>query len=187
MDFNNRFGDGIKLCEVAVGYIFVKRELCAEALNASADGTACYNDGHTMKQLRKNDRLAVYGDTVADSVLCHRWYSQGYEKGVWDSMRKESLCNRNLAERGFSHQLDVCIIKNGGTVCVSEKMMATAVEAILGAVHLDGGLDALTTVMGNLGIIDPLRESCTDLLRSTYVEVYRSMSRDHPRLVGAEA
>lgn len=76
-------------------------------------------------------------------------------------MRKESLCNRNLAERGFSRQLDVVIIKNGGTVIVSEKMMATAVEAILGAVHLDGGLDALTTVMENLGIIDPLRESVT--------------------------
>lgn len=82
MDFNNRFGDSIKRCEVATGYIFANKELCAEALNASADGTASYRDGHTMKQLRKNDRLAVYGDTVADSVLCHRWYSQGYEKGT---------------------------------------------------------------------------------------------------------
>ncbi|KJK82651.1 hypothetical protein H634G_01788 [Metarhizium anisopliae BRIP 53293] len=157
MDLNSRFGDKIKRCEEATGYVFVKKELCAEALNASADSTAYYY-GHTLKQLRKNDRLAVYGDTVADSVLCHRWYKQGHEKGVWDTMRKEAFCNKNLAERGFAHQLDVCIIRNGGTVSVSDKMMATAVEAILGAVRLDGGVDALTTVMGNLGIIVPLRE-----------------------------
>lgn len=178
MDLNSRFGDKIKRCEEATGYVFVKKELCAEALNASADSTAYYY-GHTLKQLRKNDRLAVYGDTVADSVLCHRWYKQGHEKGtvsnppipsarscisdkspkgVWDTMRKEAFCNKNLAERGFAHQLDVCIIRNGGTVSVSDKMMATAVEAILGAVRLDGGVDALTKVMGNLGIIVPLRE-----------------------------
>lgn len=33
-------------------------------------------------------------------------------------------------------------------------MMATTVEALLGAVHLDGGLDALTNVMTHLRLID---------------------------------
>lgn len=34
-------------------------------------------------------------------------------------------------------------------------MMATAVEAVLGAVHLDGGDNALASVMNYLGMIDP--------------------------------
>jgi hypothetical protein len=42
--------------------------------------------------------------------------------------------------------------------------MATAVEAILGAVHLDGGDGALAGVMGRLGIVDPLHQS----VRSKY-------------------
>lgn len=39
--------------------------------------------------------------------------------------------------------------------------MATAVEAILGAVHLDGGDDALARVMEHLGLFDALHESVT--------------------------
>ena len=43
---------------------------------------------------------------------------------------------------------------NHGTVQVSNKMMATAVEALLGAIELDGGDEALAGVMEHLGIAD---------------------------------
>jgi hypothetical protein len=41
---------------------------------------------------------------------------------------------------------------NGGTTRVSSGMVATAVEAILGAVDIDGGRDALARVMNHLGL-----------------------------------
>ena len=41
---------------------------------------------------------------------------------------------------------------NPGTTKVSDAMIATTVEAILGAVHLDGGDDTLKTVMQNFGL-----------------------------------
>lgn len=46
---------------------------------------------------------------------------------------------------------------------MSDGMMATAVEAILGAVHLDGGDDALVAVMQHLRIVDLLHESVTSI------------------------
>jgi hypothetical protein len=64
--------------------------------------------------------------------------------------------NDNLARVGFRTGLDRCINLNPGTIRVSDGMMATTVEAILGAVHLDGGDAALATVMGNLGLTHDL-------------------------------
>ena len=52
----------------------------------------------------------------------------------------------------MEHGLDTCINANGGTLRVLPGMIATAVEAILGAVERDGGLDKLTQLMGHLGL-----------------------------------
>lgn len=57
---------------------------------------------------------------------------------------------------GFGHGLDRCITKDHGTPAVSKKMMAVSVEALLGAVHLDGGDDALARMMERFRIIDLL-------------------------------
>ena len=72
-------------------------------------------------------------------------------------IRGEGLGNEYFAETGKSHSLDFYINKDAGTRKVSEKMMATAVEAVLGAVHLDGGDDALASVMDRLRIVDPFK------------------------------
>jgi hypothetical protein len=53
----------------------------------------------------------------------------------------------------MDHGLNDCIILHGGTPLVSTKMMATALEAIMGAVHMDGGVDALAGVMSRLGLV----------------------------------
>jgi len=47
--------------------------------------------------------------------------------------------------------LDECVIRDLGTAVVSDKMVATAVEAVLGAVYLDGGEGVLEAVMRRLG------------------------------------
>lgn len=48
--------------------------------------------------------------------------------------------------------LDACINANGGTVRITFGMVATALEAVLGAVERDGGHDALASVMDHLGL-----------------------------------
>ena len=61
--------------------------------------------------------------------------------------------NSELAAAGFRLGLDDCILLNLGTASVSDKTMATTMEAILGAVELDAGPDALTEVANRLGIV----------------------------------
>ncbi|KAJ6784562.1 hypothetical protein PWT90_09372 [Aphanocladium album] len=135
MDFYTRFEDAIARSETVIGHTFRDKPLCAEALNNGGPTASVYIANGQYLRLPKNDRLAVYA--------------------TWTSMRNDMLCNDHLAQVGFTLGLNRNINKDTGTTSVSKKMMATAVEAILGAVHLDGGDVALRRVMAQLRLASP--------------------------------
>lgn len=81
MDFATRFGEKVEQCETIIGYVFMTKTLCGEALNAG--GESLYFLGGASLTVPKNDRLAIYGDSVAASYLCRLWYEGGREKGQW--------------------------------------------------------------------------------------------------------
>lgn len=174
MDFDSKFGDCVKHIENTIRHTFSNKKLCAESLNNAGPTASVYVADRQFTTLPKNDRLAVYGDIVATSMLCRDWYDGGSSKGMstavahlrclllliikkaaWTAMRNDVLSNEYLAEIGFTLGLDHCINKDAGTTSVSKRMMATAVEALLGAVHLDGGDEALRVVLGQLRIVSP--------------------------------
>jgi ribonuclease-3 len=64
------------------------------------------------------------------------------------------LSNEGLAERGFDLGVDACVFRSDGTPSTSAKMVATTLEAIVGAVFADGGNDAVLRVMNHLGFLD---------------------------------
>lgn len=90
--------------------------------------------------------------------------------GQWNQMRADLLGNENLARVGFSNRLDHCINLSPGTEAVSRKMMATSVQAILGAVYRDGGEKALANVMKRLDLL-PLIKVNPDWSLSIYLDV----------------
>jgi hypothetical protein len=70
-------------------------------------------------------------------------------------IRHRALGNDRLSEVGRDYTLDLYINRNAGTPNVTDSMMATAVEAVLGAVFEDGGDGALARVMTQLRIGNP--------------------------------
>lgn len=62
------------------------------------------------------------------------------------------MSNQNLAEIGRRFGLDKCVILNPGTHVVSVYSMATAVEALLGAVHQDGGEKEVARILDRFGM-----------------------------------
>ncbi|KAI8401959.1 hypothetical protein FOFC_17264 [Fusarium oxysporum] len=154
MDFSSGFGQKVSQCEAIIGYCFNSKVLCAEALNAAADSKCVYILDGLLQRMPKNDRLAVYGDSAAAfyRYLCSIWVQRGLDKHCWTMLRHDLISNENLARVGMEHGLDTCINVNGGTVRVTPGMVATAVEAILGAVERDGGYDTLARVMAHLGL-----------------------------------
>ncbi|KAM0079882.1 hypothetical protein ACKRZS_007967 [Fusarium odoratissimum] len=166
-----RLSRKVSECESVIAYEFNSKSLCAQALNTAADAmSVCVLDG-SFKQMPKNDRLAVYGDVAAAAYLCSLWIKRELPKHCWTTLRRDLISNDNLARVGRGHGLHKCINMKGGTTRVSSGMVATAVEAILGAVENDGGRDALAWVMKHLGLTEhALLESVKFFFPLTVIE-----------------
>jgi len=152
------FESKITICESIISYDFSDKLHCAIALNTFATMAPIQE---TYQRLPRNDGMAVYGGTVAASCLCRKWLDNDLQKGQWDIIRQSVLGNSNLSTVGFAHNLDRCVNLNPGTLTVSAKTMATTIQAILGAVHVDGGDAALAQVMASLGLTHALLEVVT--------------------------
>jgi hypothetical protein len=73
--------------------------------------------------------------------------------GYWTGTRMRVSSNANLHAVGIAVGLHSCMHVNPkNPVSFSQKIMATAVEAVIGAVFLDGGLVAAKASMHVLGL-----------------------------------
>jgi ribonuclease-3 len=140
----------LSCCEALIGHIFTDKLLLLQALNAGGLPIYYANEYHTVQ---KNDALAILGDKYMDAVLCRWWWGKSAHriKGHWNELRQEKCGNGPLASLGKGIGIDRCVIKDPGTTMVSDKMVATVVEAVMGAVYLDAGEEVLEKVMKGLG------------------------------------
>ncbi|KAL8910887.1 MAG: hypothetical protein Q9171_003842 [Xanthocarpia ochracea] len=149
----NNAVDGV---EHIIGYVFKDRFLLWEALQAA--GSSVLQAGNRTIP-NGNKRLALLGDTILQLVLVEQWYAGGQARDtsdgspvVFDRDRQRVGSNNNLNTLGIQAGLDFFVNLAGGTTVVSPVTMSATVEAILGAVYLDGGLQAVTPVMQALGL-----------------------------------
>jgi len=155
--------------ERIIGYTFSNRDLLWEALQVAGSGQARIGGRNTAKG---NERLAIVGDGVLSYILSKEWYPTGENKGQavcldnlisalmlvilanWTEHRTSLLSNDNLGRIAKSTGLVDCLNMNpmNRIRIVSDKLAATLVEAICGAVALDGNLDDVVEVMQSLDI-----------------------------------
>lgn len=60
----------IQTGEAIIGYTFNDKRLLWQAIQTSGDGA-----------VPKNTRLAVFGDTALNKMLCSRWFEKNLSKG----------------------------------------------------------------------------------------------------------
>jgi len=69
-------------CETKIGYTFIRKHLCFNALNATGRGFAVRWSPDTPPG-GKNDRLAILGDKMLDANLVRKWFNNTtYDKGL---------------------------------------------------------------------------------------------------------
>jgi ribonuclease-3 len=127
------------LLEKRIGYRFRARELLEEALRHASTA-----EGEARKSYQ---RLEYLGDAVLNLCVAENTYRTfpAAEEGALSKARSALINNRNLVRVGErigvpdALRIDPSVRETGGGV--TRKMVADAVEAIAGAIFLDGGYD----------------------------------------------
>ncbi|PSN71944.1 ribonuclease III [Corynespora cassiicola Philippines] len=149
--------------ERLIGYRFHNKILALQALQSGSrdKNVVVYADDHF--EVPNNKNLAIHGDIILDHVLCLRWLRTGGQAKTWDEIRKETVSDNALDHMGKMLGLDKCVLVTDlqllqNTQKLGWKSMATAVEALIGAVYLDAsggdhgeGLKVAARVMDGLG------------------------------------
>jgi ribonuclease-3 len=136
--------------ETAIGHHFAQPALLVEAM------THASLKGETGEQ--PYDRLEFLGDAVLGLLTAEMLYSQGESEGDLSRRRAALVNTASLAGLGRRLNLGSFLRLGQGAVQSgvgeNESILADAVEALLGAVYLDGGLKAARRVAQ--GLLAPL-------------------------------
>jgi len=130
----------MNLLETKIRYRFRTRDLLEEALRHASTA-----EGETR---RSYQRLEYLGDAVLNLCIAEEMYRTfpDAEEGTLSKIRSALINNRNLVRVGQAIgvpetlRIDASVRETGGGV--TRKMVADVVEAITGAIFLDGGYDA---------------------------------------------
>ena len=129
--------------EARIGYTFHDRRLLQNALMHSS-----YANENRARGCTSNERLEFLGDSVLGMVTAMRLYRlyPDMPEGKLSRMRAELVCEQSLHAVALELGLGSYIrlghgeARNGGRERPS--ILADAVEAIIAAIYLDGGLES---------------------------------------------
>ncbi|MCK9389402.1 MAG: ribonuclease III [Sulfuritalea sp.] len=130
--------------EAALGHVFGRSELLRQALTHRSFGTP------------HNERLEFLGDSVLNCVVAAYLYQRfaGMKEGELSRLRASLVRQEALADIANKLTLGDCLqlgegeLKSGGAKRPS--ILADALEAIFGAIHVDAGFDAARIVIERL-------------------------------------
>jgi ribonuclease-3 len=137
------------MAEEIFGYTFKNRTLLEEALTTPS----CKMD---RPGVRDNQRLEFLGDSVLGLLSAESLYLShpGSEEGRLTVKRTQMVSTPALCAAAERSGLRERLRRNRGAAELpsNSKTLADAVEAVMGAAWLDGGMEAAKTVFESLGL-----------------------------------
>jgi ribonuclease-3 len=151
--------DKIAKCEAIIKYTFTNKILLVEALNGAGPAFEI-EYANTPHALAKNDDIGLVGESCMVAILSKVWWSPGGDDDEgkdWTKIRADNLSVKAVAAFGRKAGLDACVICNPGQRNVTDKIVAVALQAVLGMVMMDAGkgddaLGEVERIMRDLGI-----------------------------------
>ena len=148
----------MKTLEEKIGYTFRDRTLLENALTHSS-----YANEHRDKGMPSNERLEFLGDSILGLVVADHLYRNRPDlpEGDLTRIRAALVCEGSLVEVAKSLDLGSYLKlgrgEESGGVRKRPSIQADAVEAMLAAVYLDGGIGQARKLIHNL-ILNQERE-----------------------------
>ena len=132
----------LEVLEQALGYVFRDRELLEQALTHRS------HQGSANHRPRDNERLEFLGDAILGFLVSEQLYGlgSGLHEGTLSRIKSNLVSARRLyrvavqLDLGRHLRLGSGEEKTGGRS--KQTILANAVEALVAAVYLDGGLEA---------------------------------------------
>lgn len=128
--------------ETTINYTFHNRELLVNALTHSS-----YANELQIHKREDNERLEFLGDAVLELVSSEYLYTQyrQYNEGKLTTLRASMVCEPSLAYCARELHLDDYIMLGKGEEATGgrkrDSITSDALEAVIGAVYLDGGFE----------------------------------------------
>lgn len=124
-----------------IGYTFKQPLLLSQALT------------HRSANVNHNERLEFLGDSILSFVIADTLFAQfpDIDEGDMSRMRATLVRGKTLAELAREFELGECLrlgpgeLKSGGYR--RDSILADTVEAIIGAIYLDSGIEQAKTII----------------------------------------
>ncbi|GKZ25750.1 hypothetical protein AbraIFM66951_002405 [Aspergillus brasiliensis] len=140
----------VQTLESHIGYTFNDPKRAMEALVAAGvymPGLLNRTDGHKD--------LALVGDAILRTILVLDGYGAGKCRDFTNRILSTKAGNAYITQAGRNLGLDKLVVVSPAQAgMVSDKVMASAVEAIIGAVYMDsnGSIESVRPVLTTLGL-----------------------------------
>ena len=145
----------IKDLEAAIGYRFKNITLLQNALSHSSYANERYHDG-----LMSNERLEFLGDSILGMVVADYIYRNFPDRpeGELTRMRADMVCETALSvvadKLGLGQHLLLGHGEEQGGGRTRASTLADAVESVIAASYLDGGMEAARQFIGKFILCD---------------------------------
>lgn len=136
----------LEALEERLGYRFRRPELLQAALTHPS-----FRHEHPESGA-DNQRLEFLGDAVLDLLLAEQLFMEQpqADEGALTVMRSRCSNGRALAETARGIELGGCLRLGRGAARCTPSSLAAALEALLGAAWMDGGIEAARTIYAQL-------------------------------------
>lgn len=132
--------------ERIIGYSFKNKEVLKEALTHKS-----FAGEH--RSAKHNERLEFLGDSILGAIVADYIYNQcpHVEEGVLSKIKSNLVSRHNLYFWGKEMDLGAFIALGHGEIATGgrtrDSIISNAVEAVIGAVYIDGGYQAAEAVV----------------------------------------
>lgn len=145
---NEDMKNNLRLAELEekIGYCFQDKNLLKRALMHTS-----FSNEHRMGKLDNNERLEFLGDAVLEVISSDFLYHEypDYPEGKLTRLRASIVCEPTLALCSREINLGNYLILGKGEEATGgrnrDSIVSDAMEAVIGAIYLDGGFDSART------------------------------------------
>jgi ribonuclease III len=173
--------------EAALGHVFANSELLVRALThrSLANQRALEDPGNTTETAGDNERLEFLGDAVLGLVVGETLFllHPEWREGELTRVRSQLVSRQHMAEVANEIRLGEYLRLSRGEdrsgLRRKSTVLSNTMEAVIGALFLDGGLDPVRTFTRDYVIGDAVEQLARELRSGAALGNYKSALQEY--------